>query len=242
MSSAYLSEYAGRGVRIAVVDSGVHASHPHVRGVDGGVAIRSDGSLDDEYVDRVGHGTAVAAAVREKAPAAELVAVKIFWTTLATDVRLLVKGIEQACHLGATLVNLSLGTTNPDHRTVLEGAVRSARERGVVLVAAMDADGVPCMPGALEGVIGVQLDWTCPREAYRVVEANGQLALAASGFPRDIPNVPRHRNLSGISFAVANATGFLARALETSPNGTLPALWAVLKSGIPGEPAPALPK
>jgi hypothetical protein len=29
--------------------------------------------------------------------------------------------------------------------------------------------------------------------------------------PRPIPGVPVERNLSGLSFAVANATGFLAR-------------------------------
>ena len=38
--------------------------------------------------------------------------------------------------------------------------------------------------------------------------------LAASGYPRPIPGVPVERNLSGISFAVANVTGFLARLLE----------------------------
>ena len=35
----YLNEYTGRGVRVAVVDSGVHAGHPHVGGVEQGVAV-----------------------------------------------------------------------------------------------------------------------------------------------------------------------------------------------------------
>ena len=52
----------GRGVRIVVVDSGVHASHPHVGGVAGGVSVTAAGKLGDDYVDRLGHGTAVAAA------------------------------------------------------------------------------------------------------------------------------------------------------------------------------------
>src|SRR6267142_2027653 len=55
----YLAEYTGKGVLIAVIDSGVHAAHPHVRGVAGGMAIREDGTILDEYVDRLGHGTAV---------------------------------------------------------------------------------------------------------------------------------------------------------------------------------------
>ena len=29
----------GKGVRVAVIDSGVHASHPHIGGVAGGVTI-----------------------------------------------------------------------------------------------------------------------------------------------------------------------------------------------------------
>ena len=80
----YLAEYSGSGVRIAVVDSGVHADHPHVRGVAGGVGIREDGTLHDDFVDRLGHGTAVAAAIREKAPDADILAIKVFWRTLAT--------------------------------------------------------------------------------------------------------------------------------------------------------------
>ena len=36
----------------------------------------------------------------------------------------------------------------------------------------------------------------------------------AAPFPRPIPGVPREKNLSGVSFAVANVTGFLARATE----------------------------
>jgi hypothetical protein len=40
------------------------------------------------------------------------------------------------------------------------------------------------------------------------------VSFAAAGFPRPIPGVPVERNLSGISFAVANVTGFLARLLE----------------------------
>jgi hypothetical protein len=38
--------------------------------------------------------------------------------------------------------------------------------------------------------------------------------LAASGYPRPIPGVPPERNISGLSFAVANVTGFLARLMD----------------------------
>ena len=54
-------------------------------------------------------------------------------------------------------------------------------------------------------------------------------AVAAAPYPRPIPGVPRARNLSGISFAVANVTGMLARVLEgwegpLTPEGCLETL------------------
>ena len=45
----------------------------------------------------------------------------------------------------------------------------------------------------------------------------GGSAFLASGFPRPIPGVSPARNLGGISFAVANVTGVLARLLEAEP-------------------------
>jgi len=42
----------------------------------------------------------------------------------------------------------------------------------------------------------------------------GQSGITAAPYPRPIPGVPKERNLSGVSFAVANATGMLARMLE----------------------------
>jgi hypothetical protein len=81
---------AVEGVRVAVIDSGIHPGHPHVLGVAGGVAIFRDGESDD-YLDRLGHGTAVAAAIREKAPDAQLLAVKVFDRTLSSSVGALVR-------------------------------------------------------------------------------------------------------------------------------------------------------
>jgi hypothetical protein len=213
----YLEQYTGRGIRIAVIDSGVYEAHPHVGGVWGGIAIAEDGSLDDDYVDRLGHGTAVAAAIREKAPDAEILAVKVFWHALATDIATLARAIDEAAGRGAVLINLSLGTPNLSHRAALEAAVNRARLRGALVVSALSSDGITWLPGSLPAVLPVELDWMCPRDEYRICESDGRRTIAASGFPRDIPGVPRERNLKGISFAVANATGFAARALESSP-------------------------
>ena len=227
----FLSEYTGRGVRIAVVDSGVHASHPHVGGVEQGVGIRDDRSLDEDFVDRLGHGTAVAAAIREKSPDAAIIAVKVFWRSLSTDIGSLVRGIDEGCGRGASLINLSLGTSNAAHRSLLQEAVHRTSAHGAVIVAAIE-NGVEWLPGRLEGVIPVMLDWHCPRHEYRLVVHNGRPAVAASGYPRDIPNVPPERNLKGISFAVANASGFVARAREAAGCDRLVDIWKALESGL----------
>jgi subtilisin family serine protease len=228
----YLNEYTGQGVRVAVIDSGVYAAHPHVGGVEGGTAIRADGSLDGDFTDVLGHGTAVTAAIREKAPGAAILAIKVFWRTLATDVSSLVKGIDEACALGAEVINLSLGTSNPRHQPMLQDAVARAAARGGKLVAAFGGGDQCWLPGSLEGVVPVRLDWTCDRHAYGICQADGRTAVCASGYPREIPNVPRDRNLSGISFAVANATGFVARALEALPSASLSEIFAILQEGL----------
>ncbi|HYM21915.1 MAG TPA: hypothetical protein VEU08_01845, partial [Vicinamibacterales bacterium] len=61
----------------------------------------------------------------------------------------------------------------------------------------------------------------CPRDRYRTAEADGAIVFRASGFPRPIEGMPPERNLNGISFAVANMSGFVARALEAAPGASL---------------------
>jgi hypothetical protein len=71
------------------------------------------------------------------------------------------------------------------------------------------------LPGSLPECVGVTLDWTLPRDACLFEsKGNGHTAVRASGYPRPIPGVPPERNLKGLSFAVANATGLLALLLE----------------------------
>ena len=201
-------------VRVAVIDSGVHATHPHVGGVAGGIGIDDTGRVHDDYVDRLGHGTAVAAAIREKAPASEIFAIKVFDRELAATGMALVAAFERAIEHGAHIINLSLGTPNVDHEASLASVVREARAAGAIVVAAGEQDGVRWLPGALDGVWPVLLDWSVPREECRVTMRSGSAPVFhASGFPRPIPGVPPENNLKGLSFAVANVTGLVAAAM-----------------------------
>lgn len=192
-------------MRVGIIDSGVHAAHPHVGGVAGGVGITSDGREEGDYVDRIGHGTAVAAVIREKAPEAEIYAVKVFYDALATRVESLIQAIDWCVARRMDFINLSLGTQNATHEGVLRAAVERVNAAGIRLVAAGEDQGIRWLPGCLAGVIAVRLDWDCPRDEHRLVDG----VYYASGYPRPIPRVPKERNLRGISFAVANVTGLL---------------------------------
>lgn len=213
------AEASGRGVRVATIDSGVAPRHPHLRPVRAGAAVLADGTIRlglAEAVDQLGHGTAVMAAIQEKAPCADYVAVKIFHHSLRTHAITLLRAIGWCIEQQVQVVNLSLGTVNEAHRDAFAEMLERASAAGCVLVAAREANGQRCYPGALSSLIGVQLDWDCPRDGFRCAAADAS-TFRASGYPRPIPGVPPERNLHGISFAVANMSGFVARACELDP-------------------------
>jgi len=229
LSHPRLGSRTGAGVNVAVVDSGIHGSHPHVQGIQGGIGIHPDGRIDADHQDRLGHGTAVAAAIKEKAPDVELYAVKVFHAELKTAVSALSAAIDWSADQGIRLVNLSLGTPNEARKPELADAVSRANAAGTLVVSASESDGLIWWPGGMDSTIGVLLDWSCDRHALRLTRTSrGDAAFAASGYPRPIPGVSPARNLAGISFAVANATGVLARILEGEPDVSSPAeVWEV---------------
>jgi hypothetical protein len=215
VSLGSLAGRSGLGVRVAVIDSGVHASHPHVDGISREAAFDDAGRPAADGVDRLGHGTAVAAAIREKAPDAELLSVKVFDRSLAATAAAIASAICWSADQGARLINLSLGTTNPEHAATLAGAIDHAARAGAIVVAAAPDARHSWLPGGLDGVVAVALDWDCPRDACRFVLTDARrLDASASGYPRPIPGVPPERNLRGLSFAVANACGLLALVVE----------------------------
>lgn len=189
-------------VRVAVIDSGVHVAHPHILAsrVVGGASF--GGPPGATYADALGHGTAVMAAIQEKAPEAEYYALRVFHSALRTRVEHLLEALEWCLDNRIDIANLSLGTANPAHIPRFETFLKRADSLTIVAAAGS-------LPGSLPGVIGVELDPDCGRDEYRYRAETG--VFAASGYPRPIPGVPPERNLQGISFAVANLTGFAAR-------------------------------
>lgn len=147
-----------------------------------------------DCLDRIGHGTSVAATILGHAPQAELIPVKIFDRSLVCRIEHLVESIEWCAENAVDIVNLSVGTANPMHAHALAQAVARTRAAGVTVVSAYG-----WLPGSLHPVIAVDEDRTCPEGQFRVrTTAAGRRILACMG------------NGKGVSFAVANATGLLA--------------------------------
>jgi Subtilase family len=180
-------------MRIAIVDSGITPGHPHVGSVAGGVSFTSQ----TDFLDRLGHGTAVAGAIRQWAPDAELFAVKVFDHRLTATADTLVQALEWCREQAMDLVNLSLGTANPAHRE---------RLRAVVNPHPLVVSPADLLPGSFLDVAGVDADPECPRNEFRFWGGR----FHASPYPRPIPGVPMEYNLKGASFAVANLTGLAA--------------------------------
>ncbi|MCC6791236.1 MAG: S8 family serine peptidase [Thermomicrobiales bacterium] len=160
----------GAGVTIAVLDTGIDATHPALAGriADGGWnALNDSGETGDLGNDRdddadglvdemVGHGTHVAGIIAQVAPNASILPVKVLGSDGVGDAFYVAAGIYYAVDQDADVINLSLSSTY-DARVVAE-AVAVANERGVMIVAAAGNAGtnrVLEVPAADTGVIAV---------------------------------------------------------------------------------------
>ncbi|MFC9224354.1 type VII secretion-associated serine protease mycosin [Streptomyces hygroscopicus] len=160
----------GKGVTVAVIDTGVKASLPELRGrvLQGTDASNSPtGAHDDE----TGHGTNVAAliagtgsdgGIQGLAPQSKILPIKavVNGKTDAAD-PLLARAIRYAVDHGARVLNVSLGTegTSSAYFTKSKDAVKYALKKGALIFAATGnsghKDNHPEYPSSLPGVVGV---------------------------------------------------------------------------------------
>ena len=210
---------------VGVIDSGVHADHPHIGAVAAGAAFDDGGHTNRDRVDRLGHGTAVAAAIQDLAPGVRICPLKVFDRRLDAPVATLVAAIDWAAERALPLANLSLGTADRSRAGALADAVGRAHAAGTIIVAAGSDAGIDWLPGSLgvAGVIRVELDWSGPRGTHTADGTATAAVFRTCGYPRPIPGVDPERNLKGLSFAVANLSGIAARAMiETGIRGHAP--------------------
>lgn len=151
----------GAGVQVAVLDTGVDATHPALRGrvlegLDAATGLPLPPDADESLGEM--HGTHVAGlAVGEGvgvAPEALLRPVRVFSPNYVGDFRV-AQAIVWAVDQGARVINLSFGGTAYSY--LLHEAINYALERQVVVVAAAGNQGSVARfyPAGLPGVIAV---------------------------------------------------------------------------------------
>lgn len=220
----------GTPLTIAVLDSGISPAHPQVGPVAGGVRIalvEGEVRYADDWRDGLGHGTAVAATISEDLPEEgwRLLSVRVFGRRLRAPPAALAAGIRWAAKHGAHLVNLSAGIpagTDPDGEAVLAEACTEAGRLGVTVVAPRRSGDTLLVPGALPdalpdappNLVPVEADPAVPRREF----VRRGAALVTSPWARPLPPLPKEKNFSGVSLAVATATNGAARVVHSNRN------------------------
>jgi hypothetical protein len=164
-------DYTGKGIKVAIIDSGIDVADPRLEGVkiEGwSISLGATGHalLSSDFRDENGHGTEIAAAVLAMAPEVEMFAVKIMGDRLRTSAELMAAGIETAARNGAHVVNLSLGTPNMGKALLLRDCCANAVENGAVVLAAAHPKGDRAYPADLPETIGVAAHPDCPLDKF----------------------------------------------------------------------------
>jgi hypothetical protein len=125
----------GKGVRVAVVDSGVKLAHPDLDFSRIEVCdIRSGGDGDDDY----GHGTCMVSLVASAlgvCPGATIVSIRVLDSQGAGSADDLRAGIEMAIARKCDVISISAGQSTPDD--ALKAAVQKAQAAGMLVVGAV---------------------------------------------------------------------------------------------------------
>ena len=139
-------ETSGRGVSVAVLDTGIDLTHPDLQGAIADVRDFTGSRFGAQ--DRVGHGTHTAGTIGARrnelgvvgvAPECRLLIGKVLGDDGAGTDEVVAAGIDWAVAAGADVISLSLGA--PTASVVLESAVRRAVAAGKFLVCAAGNDG-----------------------------------------------------------------------------------------------------
>jgi hypothetical protein len=209
---------------IAVIDSGVNPEHFHVQGVAGGHGYRLNpgGKIEQtpDYMDEIGHGTAICGIIRQKASFADLYAIKIFQQDLNASGLSLIKAMEWAIDHKVKIIHLSLGVENERIASDLKALCQKAHDRNILTLASAKGPDHRIFPAFFQTVIGVYWNHDCRCDEI-IFHPDSRIEFGAHGWPRDIPGMPREQNFRGNSFAVAHVTARVATLLKDHPDKSL---------------------
>lgn len=154
----------GKGVKVAVIDSGVESDHPWLDDcVKGGVIVESDARrkegvriLDEPKPrDLFGHGTACATIIHQLAPEAEIYSVRVLGKDLSGRALQFAGGLRWAIANGMQVLNLSLSTSKQEYYGLFHEIADEAYFKNVLLVSAVNNIPAPSYPSLYSSVISV---------------------------------------------------------------------------------------
>jgi subtilisin len=151
----------GKGVKVAVIDSGIEADHPAVGGRVAGY-MRIDMTVDKQlefdplpHTDVFGHGTACAGIIRSLAPDCELYSVRVLGPLLTGKGAVFAAGLKWAIDQGLHVCNLSLTTPRQEFYAVLHELADQAYFRNIMLVTSANNLPVKSFPAMYSSVFSV---------------------------------------------------------------------------------------
>ena len=225
----------GAGIRVAVIDSGIDASHPAIEGrVSGYVEITEvNGELvydETPHHDSCGHGTACAGIIRSIAPDCELYSVKVLGSAMTGRGTVFAAGMRWAIEHGMHVCNLSLGTTNRDLLVAFHEIADVAYFRRINLVTAANNLPVPSYPSIFASVISVAAhDIRDPNIFF--YNPDPPVEFGALGI--DVRVAWQNNDwitATGNSFAAPHIAGFVTRLLGKHPELTPFQVKSVMRS------------
>ncbi len=226
---------SGRGITIAVLDTGIDINHESLLGLN----YREVSLLDDGEEDGVGHGTGIASIIAGQtdaflglAPSSEVLSVKVLNSDGVGDSFTIAKGIVLAVDQGADIINLSLGGFSSS--AAMDQAIQYAKSKDVLLVSAVGNDGTEGVlyPARHKDVIAVS-SVDAKSRISSFASYGPEVDLAAPGVGIVTAWEDNHFvEFSGTSIATAFVSGALAHELSKSPSqnkkGVLEALYSNL--------------
>jgi subtilisin len=218
---------SGRGVRVAVVDSGIEAGHPLVGDVAGGAVLTLDASaehgvrvVEGPHDDLYGHGTACAGIIRSLAPEVDLLSVQVLGSNLKGNALTFAHGLQWCIDRGVDIVNLSLSTANENYFDRFHDLVDQAAFAGVLLVSAMNNERKTTIPSEFAGVFSVACSPDTDRERIQHNPA-APAEWGTAGINVEVAwTSGATMTATGNSFAAPVVAGHLARLRGAHPGIT----------------------
>ncbi|MGW3493768.1 S8 family serine peptidase [Streptomyces sp. NPDC001020] len=258
--SAWAAGYDGKGVKIAVLDTGVDATHPDLKNQ---VVAEKNFTASADARDRQGHGTHVASTAagtgaksggtyKGVAPGAKLLNGKVLDDDGVGDDSGILAGMEWAAEQGADIVNLSLGSQDSPGVDPLEAEVNKlSAQKGILFAVAAGNDGPQTLssPGSADAALTVgavdgndrlaDFSGTGPRVGDGAIKPDvtapgvdiTAAAAPGSALVREVgERPPGYLTISGTSMATPHVAGAAAILKQEHPDWT----YAELKGALTG--------